>query len=955
VSVPPRYADPAGRRRPRLTRAALVLAVGVALLVVDACLALVDGEPATQLLVRAAILLLVTAALTLLVRQGSPAEDPDVSQAGEWHALQERLTRQAFHDPLTGLPNRALFVDRLEHALGRRRTRAGTTSVLFLDLDDFKTVNDTLGHVEGDMLIALVAGRLSETTRPEDTAARLGGDEFALLLEDVDQDLAVRVAQRILAALAEPFELSERPVRIGASVGIALNTQGVASGQEMIRAADLAMYAAKSSGKNQYRLFEPTMLEATTERLRLGTDIRGAVERGEFLLHYQPQVLLPGGTVVGMEAMVRWAHPERGMLSPDEFLPLAEATGMVVPLGEHVLREACRQAQAWQRARPAQAPVGVSVNVSGVHLQHPGFVSAVGEALKRNGLSPELLTLEVAEVDLARGSEQMLHRLRQLKQLGVQIAIDEFGTGYSSLAYLRRFPVDVVKVDRSFVAGIGTGSEELALVRAIVWLAHSLKMTTVAEGVETDEQARRLSSIGCDQAQGAHFGAPVDPESALDIISAQRTLSFWVGHEGHELEVIKSVVADYEVAHPGLRIDVVGGMHDDRIVAMLNGPAVPNVISSFESDPYGSLSEPEGLDDLSGYLKRDGIDASVFMGASDTYTLYRGHRWALPLLADAYGLFVNRKLLAEAGVAKVPSTIAQLSEAAKKLTRRYADGSLAVVGFNPFIGFYENALEIFGHMFGARWTDERGRSALGSDPGWARMLRWQKQLVDWYGYADLVHFAESAGDEFSPSNAFSTGRLGMVLDGEWRIAFLADDAPDLDYGTAPTPVDDAKPELYGSGYVNGTIIGIPARAGHKAEAWSLVKYLAMDDRALAKLARGLHNLPSTRSALQASDLVADPRFAVFVDIYAHPRSSSTPTATLGPVHRELFSAFAAEWQRGTVADLHVGLRELDRQIDDISARTAGRAEPLAAATAGPAAVRSAVRAGTARSPSHPAD
>ncbi len=314
-----------------------------------------------------------------------------------WKELEDQLREQAFHDPLTGLANRALYVDRLEHALGRRRHHTKGAAVLFLDLDDFKTVNDTLGHVEGDHLIRQVATRLTETLRPEDTAARLGGDEFALLLEDVDEDQAVSVANRVLAALDRPFDLSERPMRIGTTIGIALSSPDLPTATDMLRAADIAMYAAKDDGKGRFRVFEPSMQHATAERMRLSVDLRGAVERGEFVLHYQPTVSLPSATVTGVEALVRWAHPVRGLVPPLEFIPLAERTGLIIPLGEWVLREACRQARIWQLARPNQPPLMMSVNLSGVQLRHPGLVATVSLALEDSGLPPELLTLEITE------------------------------------------------------------------------------------------------------------------------------------------------------------------------------------------------------------------------------------------------------------------------------------------------------------------------------------------------------------------------------------------------------------------------------------------------------------------------------------------------------------------------------------------------------------------------------
>jgi diguanylate cyclase (GGDEF)-like protein/PAS domain S-box-containing protein len=832
----------------------------------------------------------------------------------KWKAVEEQLTVQAFHDPLTGLPNRALFVERLERALGRRRYHARGAAVVYLDLDDFKIVNDSLGHVEGDNLLRQVASRLGEAVRPGDTAARLGGDEFALLLDDVDEDGAVSVGTRAMAALNRPFELTEHAVRIGATIGIALSSTTRPDAVDMLRAADIAMYSAKASGKGRVRVFEPSMRHEAAARLRLGVDIRGAVERGEFVLHYQPIIQLAGGEVVGLEALLRWVHPELGLIPPSEFIPLAESTGLIIPLGEFVLREACRQARAWQRARPGQSPLVISVNLSGVQLQHPGLVAAVSLALEDAELAPELLTLEVTESVLAHETDEMVRRLRQLKGLGIGIAIDDFGTGFSSLAYLRRFRVDTVKIDKSFIDGIATRASELALVRAIVRLSHSLKMTTIAEGVEQESQARRLARMGCDQAQGFHFARPMDAQAATALVVGHTMLTMWVGHSGHELAVIKDVVADFETLHPTLRVDVVGSVSDARIMAARRGEARPNVVCSIESDNFGSYSTSGGFVDLVPYLARDGIDIGVLTEATQSYTRHDGKQWALPMLADTYGLYLNQTLLADAGLSRPPRATSELVQYAKKLTQRNADGSLRVVGFNPLFDFYENAVAIFGHMFGAQWTDGDGRSSIASDPRWSRMFEWQKELVDWYGYEDLVRFGASLGHEFSPSNAFQTGQLAMCLDGEWRVAFIAGEAPHLEYITAPLPVRDGLAGVYGSAYINGSVIGIAAGSSSIEESWQLVRYLALDDRALAKLSNGLRNVPSTKTALSSPELVPDSHFAVFLDIFGHPRSASMPVE-VAAAGQDLLTSLAAEWQVGQVSDLAARLREIDRAID----------------------------------------
>ena len=835
----------------------------------------------------------------------------DVSK---WKELEQELTRQAFHDPLTSLPNRELFIDRLEHALARRRRHAKGVAVLFLDLDDFKTVNDSLGHAEGDNLIRQVASRLAGTVRPGDTAARLGGDEFALLLEDVDLEQATGVGERVLAELEAPFDLGDRSLLVGASMGIALSSAELITATDMLRAADIAMYETKGAGKGSYQVFEPAMHQATTERLRLGADLRGAVERGEFVVHYQPTVDLATQSVVGMEALARWAHPERGLLSPAEFIPLAEHSGLIVPLGQQVLNEACLQARAWLDARPDR-PISISVNLSGIQLQDSGLVAAVSLALEESELPPELLMLEMTESVLASDDAHILRRLRQLKGLGVRLAIDDFGTGYSSLSYLRSFPIDVVKIDRSFVEGIANGREEAALVRAIVRLAHGLKLKTVAEGVETEGQARRLRTAGCDSAQGFFFARPLDAREASAHLLGNTTIDLWVGYTGPELEVVRSVVHDFETRHPSIRVELVGGIYDDKIISAMREGQPPTVISSFESDNFGFYAAKGALVDLGPYLDRDGIDDGIFAEATVPYTRYEGRRWALPMLADAYGLYWNRAHFAEAGLSGPPRTIGELTEYAKRLTRRKADGSLAVVGFNPIFGFYENAVANVGHLFGARWTDDAGRSTLASDPAWSKMLRWQRSLVDWYGYDDLMRFQAEVGGEFSAGNAFQAERLAMCLDGEWRLAFIAASKSRVDFGTAPLPVDEERPELYGSGFINGTIVGMPANAPHPDEGWQLVRYLTTDDAALSKLATGLRNIPSTQTSLGWSDPARDARFATFVEIFRHPRSSSPQITAVGVEYQNRFAEFADRWQSGQVRDLRRGLREVDQTIN----------------------------------------
>jgi len=835
----------------------------------------------------------------------------DVSK---WKDLEEQLTRQALHDPLTGLPNRALYIDRLEHALGRRRRHARNVAVLFLDLDDFKTVNDSLGHDAGDILIRQVATRLLASIRPGDTAARFGGDEFAVLLEDVDVDQTVAVTNRIFSEFEVPFDLGDRSLLVNASVGIALSSDELPDVQDMLRASDTAMYEAKDAGKGKYRMFEPAMHVASKERLRLGADLRGAVERNEFVVHYQPIVDLPSGEVASMEALVRWARPDGTVVPPGEFIPLAERSGLIVPIGAFVIREACRQARTWQQQRTGR-PIGISVNVSGVQLQDSGFVATVSLALEEADLSPESLTLEITESVMALDDEAVNRRLRQLKGIGVRLAIDDFGTGFSSLSSIGRFPIDEVKIDKSFVDALAGDRQHTTLVRSIVRLAHSLKLKTVAEGVESNEQSRQLAAAGCDRAQGYVFSRPLDARQASAYLLGHTTVTLWMGYAAQELAVLGEVVADFETRHPAIKVDLVGGVDDERIIEALRSGDGPNIISSFESGNFGTYARAGGLVDLGPYLDRDQIDDAIFTEATRSYTRDGDRRWALPMLADAYGLYYNRDLLAAAGLSGPPRTMSELSDYAKRLTTRRADGSLLVVGFNPLFGFYENTVSQLGHQFGARWFSPTGDSSMADDPAWAAMLRWQKELVDWYGLENLRAFGREVGEEFSIGNAFEKGRLALSLDGEWRVGFIAANGALVNFGTAPLPVADGRPELYGSGPINGTIIGIPSGAGQIDEAWQLIKYLTTDDAALVKLANGLRNIPSTKSALRSPDLVRDPASAVFLDIFAHPKSGASPLTSIGTAYEAVMATFAERWQAGEVSDLVGGLRDVDREIN----------------------------------------
>lgn len=430
---------------------------------------------------------------------------------------EERLAYQAYHDPLTDLSNRIRFQERVTQALSRSEGRADTVAVLFLDLDDFKTVNDSLGHQEGDRLLVAAASRLLNATRGSDTVARLGGDEFAVLLENVrsESDM-LTVAARISHALRAPFALEGKEVFVAASIGIARATAGVTT-DELLRNADAAMYAAKTRGKGQYAIFEPSMHAAIVARLELEADLRRAVSHDEFRLLYQPIVELATGRLVGMEALLRWEHAERGVVLPHDFVPFAEEVGLIVPIGRWVLREACRQAAAWRREFP-EHPVSVTVNLSGRQLREVSLPHDVRTALAESGLPGTALVLEITESVLMQDTEAALLKLQALKALGVSLAIDDFGTGYSSLGYLQRFPIDILKIDRSFVEAIGLEGASPALARAIIALGDSLEMRTVAEGIEREEQVQALRAMRCELGQGYRFAAPLPAEGARELL-----------------------------------------------------------------------------------------------------------------------------------------------------------------------------------------------------------------------------------------------------------------------------------------------------------------------------------------------------------------------------------------------------------------------------------------------------
>ena len=441
----------------------------------------------------------------------------------ERKSLEEQLMREALHDPLTGLANRALLRDRITHGLARNRRSGGDLALLLIDLDDFKAVNDGLGHAAGDEVLTVVARRLLQCVRPGDTVARLGGDEFAVLLEaDADDEAAQRVGDRILELIKTPLYVMGHEVFTPASIGIASLSSGPChDADELVRNADVAMYIAKGRGKSQMARFAPEMHTEMRERLTLATELRRAVGRGEFSLRYQPVVDLKTSRVVGVEALVRWYHPTRGLVMPGEFIETAETTGVIVPLGRWVLAQALEDLARWQAMqRPGERPFYVTVNLSGRQFQEPNIVADLAAVIAESGVPAASVVLELTETVLMDDIEGGIERLRAMKSLGVQLALDDFGTGYSSLSYLRRFPIDILKIDRSFITALHT-IEGPGMVRSILRLGDTFRLNTLAEGIEEPEQLSMLRALGCTYGQGFLFSAPVPRHQINDLVAAQ--------------------------------------------------------------------------------------------------------------------------------------------------------------------------------------------------------------------------------------------------------------------------------------------------------------------------------------------------------------------------------------------------------------------------------------------------
>ena len=406
-------------------------------------------------------------------------------------------------------------------------------------------------------------------------------------------------------------------------------------------------------------------------------------------------------------------------------------------------------------------------------------------------------------------------------------------------------------------------------------------------------------------------------KSSKSSSSKPLKLTAWVGWSAgtHELKAFKSLVDEYNAKQKNIRVNVVGDINDTKIIAAIRSGTAPDIVSSFNSYNVGNYCGTGGWIDLSSYLKKDHVDVNGFPAATRYYTEFGGKRCALPLLADTYGLYYSKTLFAKAGIKRPPKTISELTADAKRLTQRSGNASISVAGIDPLIGFYENVPERWGTSFGVKWLDANNHSNISKDPAWTKMFEWQKSLVDWYGYKNLARFQAGLGDEFSASQGFEKGKLAMNLDGEWRVAFIADEHPELKYGTAPMPVDDAHPELYGSGYINGTIIGIPRGAKHPDESWKVVKYLTTNSHFLAQFSNKIRNVPTTKASLNSPEIKPDPHFATFLKIFANPKSTTSPIMASGQAYTNLVQNFFTKWQAGGVHDLAGGEKKLDQQLD----------------------------------------
>jgi diguanylate cyclase (GGDEF)-like protein/PAS domain S-box-containing protein len=436
---------------------------------------------------------------------------------------EEQLMHEALHDALTGLPNRALFIDQVRKSMARwRRRKQGAFAILFVDLDGFKAINDILGHAVGDQVLVEFSRRLGSSVRPGDTFARLGGDEFTILLDDLnDLNDAIIAVKRLMAILKEPFHLLGRDLAVSASIGVALSADEYVDADEMLRHADAAMYRAKQQGRGRYEMFDRVTGVNLERQSRIQSDLSHAIERAELVLEYQPIVALETGKIAGFEALLRWQHPTLGLVPPPDFISVAEATGAIVPIGEWVLHEGCRQIREWQKSCPQNPPLYISINLSVKQLAQPDLVEQVAVAVHKAGLDPVNLKLEITE-SMLMNSEAAIRMLSHLHALGVGISIDDFGTGYSSLSYLHRLPISTLKIDRSFVSSMSQGKESFEIVRTIITLAQSLNLSVVAEGIETNDQLEKLTELKCVYGQGHFFSKALAVEWAASYLFANR-------------------------------------------------------------------------------------------------------------------------------------------------------------------------------------------------------------------------------------------------------------------------------------------------------------------------------------------------------------------------------------------------------------------------------------------------
>ena len=442
------------------------------------------------------------------------------TDVSERKSNEEQMIHDALHDTLTSIPNRTLLLDRIRQSLVRRKRYPKTSfAIIFIDLDRFRLVNESLGHIHGDELLQLISARLKETIPIGDTVARLGGDEFSILLQDINSVRDVEViAKEIQNLFSKPFFLGDREVFASASMGIAHSDNDYKTPEEILRDAELAMYRAKREGKSQSIVFHPQFRQSSLSPIDLDTDLRRALDRDEMELHYQPIISMRDRTISGFEALLRWSHRSRGVISPNEFIPLAEETGLIYDLGQWVLGKACKQIAAWNKSKKKEDQLEISINLSSRQFSDPNLVEGIVENIEKSGFDAEFLKIEITESALMQNAQRSVSMLNQLKDLNIKVCVDDFGTGYSSLSYLHTFPIDTLKIDRSFVHDMSRNFRNMEIIRTIIMLAHNLKLDVIAEGVETGEQDAQLSALGCQFAQGFYFSRPINSSDAALLI-----------------------------------------------------------------------------------------------------------------------------------------------------------------------------------------------------------------------------------------------------------------------------------------------------------------------------------------------------------------------------------------------------------------------------------------------------